>query len=35
MLGDQLSLAWAVKSHPGFDLRFTKAQAFLENIGGT
>lgn len=35
MLGDQLALAWAVKSHPGFDLRrFTKAQAFLENIGG-
>ncbi|CAK7347901.1 unnamed protein product [Dovyalis caffra] len=36
MLGDQLALAWVVKSHPGFDLRrFTKAQAFLENIGGT
>lgn len=35
MLGDQLALAWAVKSHSGFDLRrFTKAQAFLENIGG-
>eukprot|EP00258_Populus_trichocarpa_P011670 XP_002320717.2 uncharacterized protein LOC7488897 [Populus trichocarpa] len=35
MLGDQLALAWAIKSHPGFDLRrFTKAQAFLENIGG-
>ncbi|KAB5526972.1 hypothetical protein DKX38_020819 [Salix brachista] len=35
MLGDQLALAWAVKSHPGFDMRrFTKAQAFLENIGG-
>lgn len=35
MLGDQLALAWVVKSHPSFDTRkFTKAQAFLEEIGG-
>lgn len=35
MLGDQLALAWVVKSHCAFDLRrFTKAQAFVEDIGG-
>ncbi|KAK2639000.1 hypothetical protein Ddye_026795 [Dipteronia dyeriana] len=35
MLGDQLALAWVVKSKPYFDARkFTKAQAFLEEIGG-
>lgn len=35
MLGDQLALAWVVKSHPSFDAkRFTKPQAFLEKIGG-
>ncbi|XP_031280665.1 uncharacterized protein LOC116139128 isoform X2 [Pistacia vera] len=35
MLGDQLALAWVVKSHPSFDTRrFTKAQAFVEEIGG-
>ncbi|KAK3198545.1 hypothetical protein Dsin_021960 [Dipteronia sinensis] len=35
MLGDQLALAWVVKSKPSFDARkFTKAQAFLEEIGG-
>lgn len=34
MLGDQLALAWVVKSDPSFDTRkFTKAQAFLEEIG--
>ncbi|KAJ9680709.1 hypothetical protein PVL29_019890 [Vitis rotundifolia] len=36
MLGDQLALAWVVKSHPYFDTkRFSKPQAFLEKIGGT
>ncbi|KAF7826014.1 putative nucleotide-diphospho-sugar transferase [Senna tora] len=36
MLGDQLALAWVVKSHPSFDAsRFAKAQAFSEDIGGT
>lgn len=36
MLGDQLALAWVVKSHPYFDTkRFSKPQAFLEDIGGT
>lgn len=35
MLGDQLALAWVVKSHPSFDAkRFSKAQAFIEEIGG-
>ncbi|KAF5731658.1 hypothetical protein HS088_TW18G00342 [Tripterygium wilfordii] len=35
MLGDQLALAWVVKSHPSFDVRrFTKAQAYLEEIDG-
>jgi hypothetical protein len=35
MLGDQLALAWVVKSDPSFDTRkFTKPQAFLEEIGG-
>lgn len=34
MLGDQLALAWVVKSHPSFDARrFSKAQAFLEDVG--
>ncbi|KAL5738058.1 hypothetical protein ACOSP7_030819 [Xanthoceras sorbifolium] len=35
MLGDQLALFWVVKSKPSFDARkFSKAQAFLEEIGG-
>lgn len=35
MLGDQLALAWVVKSDPSFDARkFSKAQAFQEKIGG-
>ncbi|XVF73416.1 hypothetical protein PTKIN_Ptkin12aG0200200 [Pterospermum kingtungense] len=35
MLGDQLALAWVVKSHPSFDTkRFSKAQAFINEIGG-
>ncbi|KAK4578578.1 hypothetical protein RGQ29_028611 [Quercus rubra] len=35
MLGDQLALAWVVKSDPSFDMRkFTKPQAFVEKIGG-
>ncbi|KAK6918544.1 hypothetical protein RJ641_016966, partial [Dillenia turbinata] len=35
MQGDQLALAWVVKSHPSFDpKRFMKPQAFLEEIGG-
>ncbi|ONI01711.1 hypothetical protein PRUPE_6G155400 [Prunus persica] len=34
MLGDQLALAWVVKSHPSFDAKkFTKALAFIEDIG--
>ncbi|CAL8162768.1 unnamed protein product [Prunus armeniaca] len=34
MLGDQLALAWVVKSHPSFDAKkFTKAQVFIEDIG--
>ncbi|XP_047322222.1 uncharacterized protein LOC124926100 [Impatiens glandulifera] len=34
MLGDQLALAWVVKSQPNFDVkRFTKQQAFTEQIG--
>ncbi|KAE9617820.1 putative nucleotide-diphospho-sugar transferase [Lupinus albus] len=36
MLGDQLALAWVVKSKPHFDAsRFAKPQAFSEDIGGT
>ncbi|KAK4271044.1 hypothetical protein QN277_019795 [Acacia crassicarpa] len=36
MLGDQLALAWVVKSHPSFDAsRFSKARPFTEDIGGT
>ncbi|KAG5020721.1 hypothetical protein AAZX31_06G253200 [Glycine max] len=36
MLGDQLALAWVVKSKPHFDAsRFGKALAFSEDIGGT
>ena len=35
MLGDQLALAWVVKSHPSFDAkRFSIAQAFIKEIGG-
>ncbi|KAK7312969.1 hypothetical protein VNO77_37254 [Canavalia gladiata] len=36
MLGDQLALAWVVKSKPHFDAsRFAKALPFSEDIGGT
>ncbi|GAA0143477.1 phosphatase [Lithospermum erythrorhizon] len=36
MLGDQLALAWVVKSHPSFDAgRFTRKEPFLDKIGGT
>ncbi|GMH00593.1 hypothetical protein Nepgr_002432 [Nepenthes gracilis] len=36
MLGDQLALAWVVKSHLSFDLRrFAKPVAFVEKINGT
>ncbi|KAK9138283.1 hypothetical protein Sjap_008877 [Stephania japonica] len=36
MLGDQLALAWFVKSCPSFDSRrFSRRQAFLDNIHGT
>ncbi|CAL0302937.1 unnamed protein product [Lupinus luteus] len=36
MLGDQLALAWVVKSKPHFDAsRFAKPQAFSEDISGT
>ncbi|XVE74024.1 hypothetical protein DITRI_Ditri11bG0165700 [Diplodiscus trichospermus] len=35
MLGDQLALAWVVKSHPSFDAkRFSKAQVFIKEIDG-
>lgn len=35
MLGDQLALAWVVKSYPSFDAKsFTKPQAFQQKIGG-
>ncbi|XP_042513322.1 uncharacterized protein LOC122088203 [Macadamia integrifolia] len=35
MLGDQLALAWVVKSHPSFDSkRFTRPQAFMDEIHG-
>jgi hypothetical protein len=36
MLGDQLALAWVVKSKPYFDAsRFAKTVAFSDDIGGT
>ncbi|KAL6494074.1 hypothetical protein OROGR_031983 [Orobanche gracilis] len=36
MLGDQLALAWVVRSSPDFDIRrFSGREAFLDNIGGT
>jgi hypothetical protein len=36
MLGDQLALAWVVKSKPHFDAsRFAKSVAFSDNLGGT
>ncbi|PNY10391.1 hypothetical protein L195_g006967, partial [Trifolium pratense] len=36
MLGDQLALAWVVKSKPHFDAsRFAKSVAFSDDIGGT
>ncbi|KAL5056278.1 hypothetical protein RYX36_036960 [Vicia faba] len=36
MLGDQLALAWVVKSKPHFDAsRFAKTIAFSDDIGGT
>nr|XP_009784860.1 PREDICTED: uncharacterized protein LOC104233199 isoform X1 [Nicotiana sylvestris]XP_016494837.1 PREDICTED: uncharacterized protein LOC107814026 isoform X1 [Nicotiana tabacum] len=35
MLGDQLALAWVVKSHSSFDVqRFTRKQAFTDRISG-
>ncbi|XWS35678.1 hypothetical protein CRYUN_Cryun20dG0017000 [Craigia yunnanensis] len=35
MLGDQLALAWVIKSHLSFDANgFSKAQAFIKEIGG-
>lgn len=35
MLGDQLALAWVIKSSASFDLkRFNRREAFLEEIGG-
>ncbi|OVA11851.1 hypothetical protein BVC80_8379g7 [Macleaya cordata] len=35
MLGDQLALAWVVKSHPSFDAkRFTRPKAFMDDIQG-
>ncbi|XP_057963904.1 uncharacterized protein LOC131155031 isoform X1 [Malania oleifera] len=35
MLGDQLALAWIVKSHPSFDARrFVRPRAFVEEIDG-
>ncbi|EYU31983.1 hypothetical protein ABFS82_02G150200 [Erythranthe guttata] len=35
MLGDQLALAWVIKSHPNFNTRrFSKREAFLDKIGG-
>ncbi|CAI0393732.1 unnamed protein product [Linum tenue] len=35
MLGDQLALAWVVRSHPAFDSgRFSKSRAFQEDIDG-
>lgn len=36
MLGDQLALAWVVKSHFSSDSkRFARSQAFMDDIGGT
>ncbi|XP_075475400.1 uncharacterized protein LOC142506131 isoform X1 [Primulina tabacum] len=35
MLGDQLALAWIVRSDPKFnERRFSRREAFLDNIGG-
>lgn len=35
MLGDQLALAWIVRSDPKFNgRRFSRREAFLDNIGG-
>lgn len=35
MLGDQLALAWVIKSQLSFDSRrFSRAQVFAEEIGG-
>lgn len=35
MLGDQLALAWVVKSHSSFDVRrFSRKQAFMDQISG-
>ncbi|KAL8495630.1 hypothetical protein ACS0TY_019666 [Phlomoides rotata] len=35
MLGDQLALAWVVRSNPNFDVRkFSRREAFLDKIGG-
>ncbi|KVH89188.1 hypothetical protein Ccrd_008824, partial [Cynara cardunculus var. scolymus] len=35
MLGDQLALAWVIKSHASFDAKeFSRHEAFLEEIGG-
>ncbi|KAL2511444.1 hypothetical protein Adt_17044 [Abeliophyllum distichum] len=35
MLGDQLALAWVVKSQPSFDIRrFTRREGFVDEIGG-
>ncbi|KAL6499376.1 hypothetical protein OROHE_026039 [Orobanche hederae] len=35
ILGDQLALAWVIRSSPNFDIRrFSGREAFLDNIGG-
>lgn len=35
MLGDQLALAWVVRSNPNFDARtFSRREAFVYKIGG-
>ncbi|PIN11803.1 hypothetical protein CDL12_15593 [Handroanthus impetiginosus] len=35
MLGDQLALAWVVRSNPNFNVKkFTRREAFLDKIGG-
>ncbi|KAL3649462.1 hypothetical protein CASFOL_005865 [Castilleja foliolosa] len=35
MLGDQLALAWVVRSNPNFNVRrFSKREPFLDNTGG-
>ncbi|CAK9318979.1 unnamed protein product [Citrullus colocynthis] len=35
MLGDQLALAWVIRSNPSFDARkFSKAETFIEEING-